>query len=63
MGTSSHAAKLDRNSCVLTSVAFTLVCHGDSGSVGAGLCFPGYSPETSSGGPVSKGRQPGKEAV
>lgn len=63
MGVSSHAAKLDQNSCVLTSVAFTRVCHGDSGSVGTSLCFPGYSPESSFGGPVSKGRQLGRKTV
>lgn len=63
MGVSSRAAKLDQNSCVLTSVAFTRVCHWDSGSVGTSLCFPGYSPESSFGGPVSKGRQLGVKTV
>lgn len=61
VGMSSHAAKLDQNSCVLTSPAFTHVCHGDSGSVGASLCFAGYSPKNYSGGLVSKGRQFGEE--
>lgn len=61
MGMSSHAAKLDQNSCVLTSAAFTRVCHGDSGSVGASLCFAGYSPKKPFGGLVSKGRQFGEE--
>lgn len=61
MGMSSHAAKLDQDSCVLTSMAFTCVCHGDSGSVGASLCFAGYSQKNSFGGPVSKGRQFGEE--
>lgn len=58
---SSHAAKLDQNSCVLTGMAFARVCHGDSGSVGASLCFAGYSPENSFGGLVSKGRQFGED--
>lgn len=61
--TSSHAEKFDRNSSVLTSVAFTRVCHGDSGSVGTSLCFPGYSPESSFGDLMSKGRQLGEKTV
>lgn len=60
VGMSSHAAKLDQNSCVLTNAAFTGVCHRDSGSVGASLCFAGYSPKNSFGGPVSKGMQFGE---
>lgn len=59
----SHAAKLNRNSCVLTRVVFTRVCHGDSGSVGASLCFAGCSPKDTFGGPVSKGRQFGEEDI
>lgn len=44
-------------------LAFICVCHGDSGSVGASLRSPGYSPETSFGGPMSKGRQLGEKTV
>ena len=60
MGMSSHAAKLDQNSCVLTSMAFTRVCHGDSGSVGASLPLLVILQKTF-GDSVSKERHFGEE--